>query len=88
MPKKRILVVEDDADVREAIVSGLEHAGFEVVAAADGKMALDLLRHGIVPRAIILDLMMPVMDGWEFRRHQLADPTLAAIPVIVLSADP
>src|SRR6185436_10835680 len=83
-----ILVIEDDADVRDALVFGLEHEGYDVIAATNGRRGLQLLRHGVVPHAIILDLMMPVMDGWEFRRHQLANPVFASIPVIVLSADP
>jgi len=66
----------------------LEHEGYDVVSAPDGRAALDILRQGVVPSGIVLDLMMPVMSGWEFRRHQLADPALAGIPVIVLSADP
>jgi CheY-like chemotaxis protein len=87
-PRKLVLVVEDDRDLRDAIVLLLEHEGYDVVFAPDGKAALDLLRQGVVPGAIVLDLMMPVMSGWDFRRHQLADPALASIPVIVLSADP
>jgi CheY-like chemotaxis protein len=83
-----ILVVDDDADLREALVAGLEREGHQVIAATDGERALQLLRWGIVPDVIMLDLMMPVMDGWEFRRQQLTDPTLAPIPVIVVSADP
>jgi two-component system chemotaxis response regulator CheY len=82
-----VLVVEDDADFREALVSALEHAGYEVIAAVNGAAALQLLEWRIVPSVVILDLMMPVMDGRTFREHQLADPALASIPVIVLSAD-
>jgi CheY-like chemotaxis protein len=88
MPSSRlVLVVEDDADFREAVVSALEHAGYEVIAAVNGAAALQLLQWGIVPSVVLLDLMMPVMDGRTFRQHQLADPALASIPVIVLSAD-
>jgi CheY-like chemotaxis protein len=83
-----VLVVEDDPACREAIIVVLEQAGYEVIAAVHGQMALELLRYGAVPRLIVLDLMMPVMDGWQFRQHQLADPKHASIPVIVLSADP
>jgi len=82
-----VLVVEDDADFREALVSALEHAGYEVIAAVNGAAALQLLQWQIVPSVVILDLMMPVMDGRTFREHQLADPALASIPVIVLSAE-
>ena len=88
MPGSRlVLVVEDDADFREALVSALEHAGYEVIAAVNGAAALQLLQWQIVTSVVILDLMMPVMDGRTFREHQLADPALASIPVIVLSAE-
>jgi CheY-like chemotaxis protein len=88
MPASRlVLVVEDDADFREALVSGLEHAGYEVIAAVNGAAALQLLQWRIVPSVVLLDLMMPVMDGRTFRQHQLADPALASIPVVILSAD-
>lgn len=87
-PNLSVLVVEDDANLREAIVYVLEGAGYEVIAVPDGALALGVLTQGILPGVILLDLMMPVMDGWEFRQHQLADPSLASIPVIVVSADP
>jgi two-component system, chemotaxis family, chemotaxis protein CheY len=86
--RQRILVVEDDRDLSEALGLALEHAGYEVAFAPNGKAALDLLRDGVAPAVILLDLAMPVMSGWAFRRHQVVDPALAAIPVIVLSADP
>jgi len=86
-PCRLVLVIEDDADFREAIVSALEQEGYEVIAAVDGSAGLELLQWGIVPCVILLDLMMPVMDGWTFRRHQLAEPGLASIPVVVVSAD-
>jgi len=88
VPNRVILVVDDDPDLREAVVAGLEREGHQVIVATDGERALELLRWRIVPDIIVLDIMMPVMDGWEFRRHQLADPTLAPIPVIIVSADP
>ena len=84
----RIMVIEDDPDFREALIACLEQERYDVVAATNGRAGLELLQWGVVPRAILLDLMMPVMDGWEFRRHQLADEALASIPVIVMSADP
>jgi CheY-like chemotaxis protein len=84
----RVMVIEDDPDFREALVACLEQEGYDVVAATDGRGGLELLQWGIIPRVILLDLMMPVMDGWEFRRHQLADAALASIPVIITSADP
>ena len=60
--------------------------GFAATAVANGREALEYLREAIKPHVILLDLMMPVMDGWEFRRRQQADPELAPVPVIVLSA--
>jgi CheY-like chemotaxis protein len=81
-----ILLVEDDADIRSALASLLADAGRSVEAVGNGREALQVLRAGLRPRLVILDLMMPVMSGFEFRREQLADPALAAIPVIVISA--
>ena len=60
--------------------------GFVATAVANGREALEYLRKGDRPDIILLDLMMPVMDGWEFRRKQQSDPTLATVPVVVLSA--
>ncbi len=82
-----ILLVEDDDDVREALVDVLRGAGYEVAWAADGAEAIRALRAGLRPSAILLDLMMPVMDGLQFRAAQRSDPALAPIPVILLSAD-
>jgi CheY-like chemotaxis protein len=84
-----ILLVEDDDDLREVLVAILVDAGYEVTAAANGSEALQWLRAAVVlPRLILLDLMMPVMDGWRFREEQLADAALASIPVATLSAMP
>jgi CheY-like chemotaxis protein len=80
-----VLVVDDDADIRETILAVLERHGFLAMAAADGAEALDRLRAGATPRLILLDLMMPRMTGEEFRAAQLAEPSLAKIPVVVLS---
>jgi CheY-like chemotaxis protein len=84
---KTILLVEDDPDVSDAIASCLEDHGYEIMVAANGREALERLRQveGL-PRLILLDLMMPVMDGWQFRAAQRADPALAAVPVVLLSA--
>jgi CheY-like chemotaxis protein len=81
-----VLVVEDEAPARAGMEQLLRRAGYDAVGAANGQDALDLLRSGIRAKVILLDLMMPVMDGWAFRREQLRDPQLAHIPVIVLSA--
>ncbi len=80
-----ILIVEDDPDIREGLAQVLEGAGYPVLEAADGAEGLALLRSGAQPALILLDLMMPVMDGWDFRRAQRKDPALAAIPVVVVS---
>jgi CheY-like chemotaxis protein len=82
-----ILVVEDDTDVREALVEALSEQGYVVASATDGKEALASLRAGARPGLILLDLMMPRMNGTEFRLAQRRDPDLAHIPVILLSAD-
>jgi signal transduction histidine kinase len=82
----RLLVVEDDADIRETLISILEREGFAVTAAADGREALARLREAAAD-LVILDLMMPVMDGWQFRLAQKRDPVLAQIPVLAISAD-
>lgn len=84
-----ILLVEDDEDIREVVADILEQNGYHVQSAGDGAEALDKLRAAAVaqlPRAIFLDLLMPVMDGATFRSEQLRDPRLAAIPVVVMSA--
>jgi CheY-like chemotaxis protein len=82
----RILVVEDDEDAREAMVALLQMKGYRAVPAGNGKEALDYLRKAPVPDLILLDLWMPVMDGWEFRQHQKQDPRLSTVPVVVVTA--
>lgn len=83
---RAVLVVEDDLAIRQSLGEGLEEEGFDVWTAANGAEALALLRGGVRPSAILLDLMMPVMDGWLFRQQQLDDPILRDIPVVVMSA--
>jgi CheY-like chemotaxis protein len=82
----RILVVEDNEDAREAMVALLQMKGYRAVPAANGQEALDYLHNAPVPDLIILDLWMPVMDGWHFRDEQVKDPRLKKIPVIVVTA--
>jgi signal transduction histidine kinase len=82
-----VLLVDDEHDIREVFEAVLRYDGYEVLSCSDGQQAMDLLRRGARPDAIILDLMMPVMDGWQFRVAQKADPALASIPVIAVSAD-
>jgi CheY-like chemotaxis protein len=81
-----VLIVEDDSDLREMMAQLLTLEGFQSATVANGKEALRYLSSGDTPNVILLDLMMPVMDGWEFRRVQQADPVLASVPTIVLSA--
>ncbi len=85
-PDFRILVVEDDEDAREAMVALLQMKGYRAVPAGNGKEALDYLHKAPVPDLIILDLWMPVMDGWQFRQQQKLDPRLATVPVVVVTA--
>ncbi|NTU84354.1 MAG: response regulator [Chloroflexales bacterium] len=83
----RVLIVDDDAALRALLTELIEDSGFVAFDAIDGQEALQVLRQqGERPCLILLDLMMPVMNGWEFRQAQLADPGLAPIPVVVISA--
>lgn len=81
-----ILLVEDNLDVLDATRVLLESEGYAVATAVNGADALAQLHSGLRPRLIVLDLSMPVMDGWEFRQVQRDDPALRAIPTIVYSA--
>ena len=81
-----LLVIDDEPQIRTLLKATLTRAGYAVVEAANGREALEYLQEAQTPEVILLDLMMPVMDGWEFRRRQQADPALARVPVIVLSA--
>lgn len=86
-PHNHILLVEDNAMLRAVIRARLEGAGYRVTCAAHGREALDLLRGPDRPCLILLDLCMPVMDGWHFRAVQRQTPSLADIPVFLLSAE-
>jgi CheY-like chemotaxis protein len=82
-----ILLVEDDPDVREAVAETLEENGYEVLSAENGAEALELLEAAqSSPALILLDLMMPVMDGWGFREAQRKMPRHANVPVVALTA--
>ena len=80
-----VLIVDDDLAVRRPMARLLGLEGFDVVEAGNGQEALTCLRAGLGIAAIVLDLRMPVMDGWAFRTRQRADPLIADIPVIVVS---
>ena len=86
--QERILIVEDDTPIRESLQELLEDEGYLVEATANGQEALDRL-HALpaLPDLILLDLMMPVKDGFQFREEQRQDPALALIPIVIMSAD-
>ena len=81
-----ILVVDDDADLRETVEQALDDSGYDVTAVASGQAALDRLKAGARPRLILLDLMMPEMNGWQFLERAQADAMLDAIPVVIMTA--
>jgi signal transduction histidine kinase len=84
---KRVLVVEDDRDILESLEVILQDNGYVVAKASDGREALNRLARELAPDVILLDLRMPVMDGWSFRNAQKKDTQLAPIPVVAMSAD-
>jgi CheY-like chemotaxis protein len=87
--KKVVLVVDDDADCRQMVAAVLETEGYDVVSLQNGDEALEYLRHAPGhPSCILLDLVMPVVDGWMFLRERNSNPELETIPVIVLSGQP
>ncbi len=81
-----VLVIDDDEGIRTALAEALETCGYEVVLAADGQEGMQLLEVGFQPKAIVLDLMMPRMDGWSFLRRVRSDPRFREMPVVVTSA--
>jgi CheY-like chemotaxis protein len=83
--RPRVLLVDDDADLRLAVAEALEERGYEVALAAGGQEALQRLRAGPRPCAVLLDLLMPGMDGAEFLAAMRADAALADLPVIILT---
>jgi len=86
MQCKNILIVEDDEDIREALRLTLEMENYKVLTAANGKMGLEALAKIETPCLVLLDLMMPIMDGWSFAEAISKDMALAAIPIVVVPA--
>jgi len=86
MSCRKILVVEDDEDIRNMLMLALEIEGYSTVGAANGKEGLDLLPKMSGPCLILLDLMMPVMNGWEFLQAKRKDNVVSVIPVVIVSA--
>src|ERR1700674_3239719 len=84
----KILIVEDDRHELRALSEFLERKGYSVIEAQNGREALDDLRNGAAVSLVLLDLSMPVMDGWEFLKRQNNDPGIADIPVVALTASP
>jgi CheY-like chemotaxis protein len=80
-----VLVVDDDPDIRATIQEVLEMEGFAVETARNGREALDLLKDGVHPCVVLLDLMMPVLTGWEFLEARRASRGLLEVPVVVVS---
>ena len=83
---RSILVVDDDPDVRDAISTVLSDEGYGVTSVGNGREALEHLHHRTRPSLILLDMMMPEMDGWSFRQELKKLPDLSSIPIVILSA--
>lgn len=87
MAAKHILIVEDDHDVAQSVAEVLESSGYGTGIAANGREALDYLEKNTQTDLILLDMMMPVMDGWQFREEQRKLPAFDSIPVVIVTAD-
>lgn len=80
-----LLIVEDDPIAREGLVTILRRAGYSVVAMADGREALDYLRGEPLPALILLDMLLKGLDGWTFLREKECEPSLAPVPVVIMT---
>lgn len=88
MANKKILLVEDDQDIRETLIELLEGEGYEVLYAENGQVGLDkLAKISVLPNLILLDLMMPIKDGFQFCLEKDANPKFSHLPVVIMSAD-
>ena len=83
-----VLVVDDDIEIRETLAGVLDEEGYAVAKAVNGREALDQIQAGLQPSLIVLDLMMPVMDGWQFLEERAKDESLREVPVVIVSATP
>jgi CheY-like chemotaxis protein len=86
MTKSRIAVIEDDEDLREAISLMLHYEGHQVSGFANAKDAIQHLENGLSVDVILLDLMMPIMSGWEFCEYRVKSSVLSKVPVIIITA--
>lgn len=84
---KRILIVEDDNSIRELLVELLQSEGYEVGSAINGLEGINYLQNNSAPDLILIDLMMPIMDGYTFRTEQLKNAKWSKIPIVVMSAE-
>lgn len=84
--RRAVMIVDDDDAIREALEDVLSDEGYDVVGVSDGQQALDYLHAEKRPHAILVDLWMPVMDGWKFLNALLDDPRFCRIPLVVLTA--
>lgn len=87
MPPRRVFVVEDDEDCLEATCAVLSGHGYDCASASNGLQALEHLRTSDPPALILLDLMLPVMDGWQFLEEIKKDARLSRIPIVLVSAE-
>jgi CheY-like chemotaxis protein len=85
-PQRTVLIVDDDPDILEALRQVLSDAGYAVVGAGNGRAGLEYLRHAPSPDAILLDLFMPMMNGWEFLREVAKSERMMHVPIIVVTA--
>jgi CheY-like chemotaxis protein len=82
-----VAIVDDDADIREAIGAALEDHGYSTIEASNGREALEMLQRAEPkPDLVLLDLMMPMMDGWQLQRRLREEPELAVIPIVIMTA--